>query len=310
VVVHVSASDPSGVSKIACSFNDADAPGPIPVSVAQSGTNPRTGSFTAGNEGRNWYSCEATDGATPPNTGAASGSHNETIFRIDDNVPRAFTPQSPVFQRRRDVLVKWSASDPLAGTQYGSSFGSFDVRYRDAAFDSNVFDEFTESDRAAARTEADRSFGIGTFRGKEGDTLCFSTQAIDGARNFSGYTPEKCTAIPLDDVAFTQFGGWTRIHHSGYYSGTLTKSSTIGSKLLSPVVSGTQLALLVTTGSSGGKIRTRWHGQTKTISLHSIHTKNRKVVVLHGYTGRGQLLIRVVGRGVSAIDGLGVWKRP
>jgi hypothetical protein len=306
ITVNVSASDPSGVTNIKCLKEGDDFVADQSVDH-QSGTNPRTGSFTANSGAKQHYSCYAKDGASPPNTG-----EGQLTVLVDRDAPSAATSALGVFQRQHSVRVKWSGRDPGqdVSAAAASKVRNFDVRQREADADTRAFGAFREFDSPFDQFADRPSPTSRVIHGDAGDTLCFSTQAIDGARNLSGYTKERCTAIPLDDVAFTQFGGWTRIHHSGYYSGTLTQSSTIGSKLVSPVVSGTRLALLVSTGPSSGTIRTRWHGHTKTISLRSAHTKNRKVIVLHGYTGRGQLLVRVVGRGVSAIDGLGVWKRP
>jgi hypothetical protein len=315
ITVNLSASDPSGVTDIHCQENGR---GHSPIVVDnQSGTNPRTGSFKTNAETLR-YSCYGTDGASPPNVGsgkfASDGGVDGAVF-IDARAPSAAASQLAVFQRQHSVRVSWSGRDPGHIPEGGGSgIDNFDVQTREADAGTRVFGAFTEFDSPYVDDAYDAfgppRFTSRTLSGDDGDTMCFSTQSRDGARNFSGYSAEQCTAIPLDDRVLARTGRWTRVRHEGYYSGSVLRSRTIGSTLTSPIISGTQFALLVSTGPDGGTIQTRWHGNNKTIKLRTESFNDRKVVVLHGYTGRGRLVVRVSGHGLTGIDGLGVWKRP
>jgi hypothetical protein len=290
--VHVSASDTSHVTKLSCTDNHH----PV-VLAGESGSDPRTGSFALSSDGTHGVSCNATDGAAPPNTGAAAASRPTATVRIDASAPTAGTSALAVFQTERGLTVGWSGSDS------GSGVGSFDVRQRKAVSNSSRFGAFAGF-RARVRSTRAR------FAGMPGSTVCFSTRARDRAGNVSAYSVARCTAFPLDDRALHRRGRWTRIRNRGFYSGALLKSTTIGSTLTSPVLTGGRLALLVSTGPHGGTIEVKWHGHTQTISLDSAHTENRHLIALPGFSGTGRLLIRVSGPGTTAIDGLGVWKQP
>jgi hypothetical protein len=297
---------------------------PHEVTFAQTGSDPRAGSFTLTEEGIHWITCEATDGAgntTAPESGASKDvefdvsapharvqNYGDLNDSTDDPVPQ---PLSDHFQRQHAIAVGWSGRDALF-FRVNSGLDNFDVRHREAPSGSRTFGGYTERDYQPRpfSGDPDERFGRDTFIEEDGAAVCYSTQGIDGARNFSGYSAEVCTAVPLDDRALSRKGRWTRIRRSGYFSGTLVTSTKIGSTLTSPVVSGEELALLASTGPDGGTIQVRWHGHTKTISLRSTQVSDRKVIPLSGFTGRGRLVIRVSGHGVSAIDGFGVWKRP
>ena len=89
ITVNVSATDDSGVTNLVCTDNG----NPVVVSN-QSGSNPRTGSFTLTTDGTHQVECEATDGMTPANTGASAGSANTATVKID-GTPPTVTCQAP-----------------------------------------------------------------------------------------------------------------------------------------------------------------------------------------------------------------------
>ncbi|MGH3129050.1 MAG: serine hydrolase [Gaiellaceae bacterium] len=91
--VNVSATDDSGVTALQCTANGSSV-----TVVSQAGTNPRTGSFPLSADGTHDVVCAATDGMTPPNTGASTDADNTVTVKIDATPPTVTcqTP-SPVF---------------------------------------------------------------------------------------------------------------------------------------------------------------------------------------------------------------------
>jgi hypothetical protein len=92
ITVNVSATDDSGVTDLLCTDNG----NPVAV-LNQSGSNPRTGSFPLSSDGTHQIECEATDGMTPPNTGASAGSQNTATVKIDGTAPTVACDGTPVF---------------------------------------------------------------------------------------------------------------------------------------------------------------------------------------------------------------------
>ena len=89
ITVNVSATDDSGVTNLVCTDNGN------PVAVgSQAGSSPRTGSFKLTSDGTHNVECKATDGMTPPNTGASTDSSNTVTVKID-GTPPTVTCQSP-----------------------------------------------------------------------------------------------------------------------------------------------------------------------------------------------------------------------
>jgi hypothetical protein len=291
ITLEVSATDPSDVASIECTDN-----GRAVTVGGQSGANPRTGSFGVSSDGTHQISCRASDKATPPNSGAASGSHATATVKIDSTAPSASTGSLPRFERQHPFTVRWSAADD------GSGVKSFDVRVRDARASSRSFGSVRGFRTATTQTS-------GRFAGTDGNTTCFSSRARDKAGNVSSYTGERCTATPLDDRALRRSGRWQLGGGRGYYAGTYSRTRTLGAKLISPLITGSQLALLLTTGPHAGKIQVSWHGHSRTLDLHSTRTQNRRVS-LTGFAGTGRLTIKTLNTRPVLIDGLGAWKHP
>ena len=111
ITVNVSATDDSGVTDLVCTDNG----NPVAV-LSQSGSNPRTGSFTLASDGTHAVECEATDGMTPANTGASDDSSNTATVKIDATPPTVICGATPVFVLNGpggDVTA--TVSDALSG---------------------------------------------------------------------------------------------------------------------------------------------------------------------------------------------------
>jgi hypothetical protein len=127
----VSASDASNVTNISCT-------GATLGSVTGYGSNTASGTLTVSGDGTHNVSCTATDGASPPNTGAASGSSNTANVKIDATAPSindngfASGTAGSNGWYTSDVTEDFSASDATSGladcaasfTQTSSSQGT------------------------------------------------------------------------------------------------------------------------------------------------------------------------------------------
>jgi hypothetical protein len=88
----VSATDPSNVTTINC-VDDAD--GLTLGELVGGGTTTASSTLSVTGEGTHNITCTATDGATPSNSGAASGSSNTATVKIDTVAPNISASMSP-----------------------------------------------------------------------------------------------------------------------------------------------------------------------------------------------------------------------
>jgi hypothetical protein len=125
----VTATDTSNITAISC----------IGATVGTKtgiGTTSASASLTVSTQGTNNVSCEATDGASPANTGAASGSTNTATIKLDSVAPGAPTanvspaPNANGWNKTTPVDLSWTdtgdntngsgVASCTAGTQYTS----------------------------------------------------------------------------------------------------------------------------------------------------------------------------------------------
>src|SRR6266545_5159284 len=110
VLVHVSASDPSDVTNITCTDYSTE--------VANTSSNPT--SFTLGDLTHS-ISCQATDGASPSNTGAGSGSTPMPVSLLIDQTAPSGVVANPSRGADKNGWynapfdVTWSGSDATSG---------------------------------------------------------------------------------------------------------------------------------------------------------------------------------------------------
>jgi hypothetical protein len=106
----------------------------------------------------------------------------------------------PRVVRAKSFPVAWTASDP-------SGISTFDLRYRKARYDGSYGSFVTWKTGSHATTA--------TFAGNSGYTYCFSVRARDRAGNLSGWSADRCAAVPLDDdsSALAETSGWS--YHTG-----------------------------------------------------------------------------------------------
>lgn len=219
-----------------------------------------------------------------------------------DVVPSAPAPPTaaiaalPTWLPSTTVPLRWSA---VAGT---SAVASYDVRYRWARWNSGFGSPTTWQSMTPATSA--------TFGASPGSTYCFSVRARDSLGALSGWTPEACTAVPLDDRSLTRSGGWTAGSGASYYRSTMLRSSSYGAKLTRTGVVARRVALLATTCRTCGTVKVYW-GATllKTVSLYSATTVDRALIPVRTFTSprSGALTIKVVSRGKKVIvDGTAI----
>jgi hypothetical protein len=206
---------------------------------------------------------------TVDNAGNWSDTTTMGPFRIDRTPPSSLSVSVPTPAPSTTFAVGWKASDA------GSGAVSYDVRYRGASPSTGTFGDY---------------FGwkIHTFDLSApftalvpGATYCFSIRAYDTVGNVSSWSGDRCTSVPLDDAALTSGANWTRATGSGYYLGTVSRTSVATAKLTSPTISARRLIVLVTKCPTCGTISVRWNGTiVATADLTATTTQKQQRVTL------------------------------
>jgi hypothetical protein len=144
-----------------------------------------------------------------------------------------------------------------------------------------------------------------------GSTYCFSVRARDALGYAStSWSPERCTAVPLDDRSLTRHGPWTSTTGSAYYLSTSSRSSAYGASLVRTSVKARRIAIVATTCPTCGSIRVYW-GATlvRTISLRSSTTANGRTIAVVAFTSvrSGTVTVKVAtSRRNVLIDGIAI----
>ena len=211
------------------------------------------------------------------------------------SVPKLASPTS-TFQLQRDFGVSWSSTDS------GSGVASYDLRYRGAPYNRGFGSYVTWKSATSAKSAS--------FTGTPGYTYCLSARATDNAGNVSGWSAERCTAVPLDDRGLAiSSGSWTRNTGTGYFLDTHTDSSNPKATLEVTGVQARRLAIIVTTCSTCGDIEVRWSGTLlDKLSLKSSTTRKKVLISLASFTSvrTGTVEIEVSTGKLVKIDGLAV----
>jgi len=257
--------------------------------------------------------CGTTGARTCTVTGLANGTaYAFTVVAINGVGPGpASAASDPVTPRAPPLasmtrLPTWTVSTTIplgwAGVPGSAALATFDVRYRRAAWNGG-FGPYVTWRSATATTSA--RFGAST-----GSTYCFSARARDVTAVVSAWTPETCTATPLDDRSLTRSVKWTARTGSAYYRSTNVRSSTFGARLVRTGVRARSIAIVATTCPTCGKIRVSWGSKVlRTINLASRTTVNRRLFSVTTFPSAraGTLTIRVWSSGRKVIiDGVAV----
>lgn len=167
-------------------------------------------------------------------SGLTESSHTFEVFAsadgVDDPTPAtrtwtvdltaptaAMVLPNKVFTLAKTFLVSWTGSDGQ------TNVASFDLIYRRARWNGafNARPPLWLDDTTDAATD---------FNGVVGWTYCFKVRATDQAGNVSGFSTERCTAIPLPAASMKiERGNWNKIAGgiaSGSYLDALMRPAT------------------------------------------------------------------------------------
>lgn len=284
----------SGPPSIAWAY--ASAGGSTFTSIG-SGT-PFTWDVTSLPDGTYTVRATATDGA-----GLTTAATADLI--LDRSAPTAQLGPVPAVAVSRVLALSWSGADS------GSGVASFDVRSRSAAAGASAFGPWSMWRTGMTATGS-------SFTAVAGSSYCFAVRAYDAAGHRGGWSPTKCTAVPLDDRALTASGTWTRNTSppgdARYYERTFSRSSSVGAQLTRSGIRALKVTLLVTRCTSCGKVQVLWNGRAvRTIDLatSSPTALRKQLVTALTFTSiqSGTLTLRQVSSGrIVEIDGVAVRK--
>jgi tripartite motif-containing protein 71 len=203
----------------------------------------------------------------------------------------------PVHRLTTPFNISWGGA-----TDSGSGIASYKAFSRRAPFNAG-FGPLTVFDATAGP-------GSGSFPANPGNTYCFSVKVTDNAGNTSAASPQKCSAMPVDDASLTG-RGWSRNSgQSGYYRNTYSGSTTQGAKLTRTGVQAKRLALVATKCPGCGVVDVRMGGTLlKKVNLAATSTKKRQIIPVASFAGvvAGTVTITVATSGKPVfIDGLAV----
>jgi hypothetical protein len=181
---------------------------------------------------------------------------------------------------------------------------SFDVQYRSAPWN-GTFGGYTA-------WKSHTTAGAALIDGTSGRTYCFSVLSRVGSR-LGTWSPEVCTAVPLDDRSLTRGSGWTALTGTQYYRSTVLRASAAGSSLTRTGVVAKRAALLVSTCPTCGSVKVYWDGvYQRTISLVSATARNRVLMTAVSFSAvRTGTLKLVVGSSskLVRVDGVAISRR-
>lgn len=213
--------------------------------------------------------------------------------------PVVKTPSHP-FQMSRTVAVSFGASDATSGVL------NYDVRYRTAAWNKG-FGTYAAPTTWQKLTTTSKTL---TTAATPGTTYCFGVRARDRAGNVSGWTRDKCTALPVDDRSLTALtSGWVRAKSSADYLGTETDTKASAKSLRIVGAQVVRVDLLVTRCATCGSIAVYLNGRYwKTVSTYYAKTQRQYLIALPLVTLRTATIIlktTTLNRAVI-VDGLGL----
>lgn len=187
-----------------------------------------------------------------------------------------------------------------AGTDAGSGVAGYDVDYRVARWDTPLGPWL----RARSATYATAL----TIASRPGREYCWRARARDRAGNVSAWTPQRCTAVVVDDRYLSATGpGWRRGTTAGYYRSTWTGTQgTTRAAVRLAGVWASRLALVITTCARCGPLRVYVDGRlVQTVATYSVATRHRVVVLgPRVRLGRHTVSLHAAGSRPVRVDGL------
>jgi hypothetical protein len=255
--------------------------------------------YTGLGDGLHTFSLEAADEAGNRSAAATRG------WQVDTVAPSVSANAQPVFTTRSTVGLSYAGQD--VG---GSGIRDYDVRYRSAPYDGD-FGAFSYPDDATRDWTSITTTSV-TLPAAGGTTYCLSARSRDIAGNMSPWSPERCTAVALDDRSLSASSGWSRGTGSSYYASTITTTKTTGAKLTRTNVQATRIALVATRCAGCGTVGVYLDGTLlKQISLDAATTAHRQIIPVAGFSGvrTGTVTVKTLNGSPVRIDGLALNRR-
>ena len=222
-------------------------------------------------------------------TGVTAGSHTVAVqasgvgsasftWLVDLTPPVAVvTAPTAAFTVGKSLTVSYSGTD--VG---GAGVAAYDVRYRLAAWNGG-FGKWNQPAAWQAITRSSVPMSV-----SPGRTYCFSVRAQDAAGNVQPtWSDARCTTVPVDDRALAATRTWTRMKSRPAYRGTLSRAVVPGARLRLVRARADQLALVVRTCPSCGRLAIYRSGVLwRTVNTHRATARNQVLVVLPRFSLR------------------------
>jgi hypothetical protein len=192
-----------------------------------------------------------------------------TIY-VDGTPPVVtMTPLAPVTLNTK-VPISWSGTDNTGGPI------TYDVQQRIAPWNAG-FPLWTALRTATIAKSA-------SVTASNGRTLCFRTRAKDLAGNYSLFTPQQCTAVPIRARSLKYSAGWIRTTSPLYFSGEAYSTSTKGRTAGLAAVQAQHMWLVATTCATCGTVQVRWNNVViANVNLASAATVHHKLIPIAAF---------------------------
>lgn len=202
---------------------------------------------------------------------------------------------SRTFQEQPNFGLAWTARDEESGV------ASYDVRWRSGRVDRPL---------GAWRTLVEGATGSSMpIAGEPGTTYCFAVRATDRAGNRSGWSPTRCTSVPLRSIDLEAEPLWVPLA-GDHYAGTASMALLPGSTLRTGVVHARRIALVVTREPGAGRVEVLWNGaRLAVLDLDSPTVRHRFFIELPAFARlrSGRITIRALDALERVvIEGVGV----
>jgi hypothetical protein len=241
-------------------------------------------------DGSHTFAWRASDGVGNQDSGSYT-------WVVDATPPTAtLTAPGAPFTQTTSARVKWTGDDA------GTGVASWDIQWQRATYKS-TFGAWSTPDTFAANASSNGYTGLA-----RGSDTCYRVRGTDSAGNTSAWSKSRCTAVLLDDRAFTASAGWSRIAGGGYYAGTASSTTRINATLTLVGAQLDRLAVLATTcptcGLVGVYVKDALVGA---VDLHAASTHERQLLTLPAFGYRtGTVTLKVLTSGkLVRIDGVG-----
>jgi hypothetical protein len=185
----------------------------------------------------------------------------------------------------------------------GAGIAGYDVRYRFAAW-SGGFGRWIQP--PAWQATAATSVTMAVLPGR---TYCFSVRGADAAGNVQPtWSQAHCTTVPVDDRGLFATRGWTKLKSRSAFRDTLSRAATPGARLRLVHARADQLALVVRTCPSCGRVAIYRSGVLwRTVNTRRATAHSQVLIMLPSFSLRTTTVwLQVVTRKPVYVDGIAV----